>query len=186
MSQRGCKQNQTRPEEVCATAKKTTFLSYQLLEFSGAKDPGNWTLKTLTGSAQGTDTRTMTHGDFGSMKAKAFHISCLLWLCSASGPSGTWYMCLPKRVLWPAWWGFSSSTIVYCAFLSRFNGRAFLQTTFLREILFLGIVDLKSNLVGFVQVLTKEKFTQGGFTEKECKLTFIIPVKAGSGRITWG
>jgi hypothetical protein len=57
---------------------------------SGAKDPGNWTLKTVPGS-QGTDTRTMTQGDFGSMKAKAFHISCLLWLCSASGPSGTWY-----------------------------------------------------------------------------------------------
>jgi hypothetical protein len=71
-------------------------------------------------------------------------------------------------------------------FLSLFSGRAFLQTTFLREILFLGTADLKSNLVGFVQVLTKEKFTLGGFAEKECKLTFIIPVQASSSRITWG
>lgn len=58
----------------------------------GAKDTGNWTLKMVTGVFKvQTDTPTMmAHGDFGSMKAKAFNISCLLWLCSASGPSGTW------------------------------------------------------------------------------------------------
>lgn len=58
----------------------------------GAKDTGNWTLKMVTGVFKvQTDTPTMmAHGDFGSMKAKAFNISCLLWLCCASGPSGTW------------------------------------------------------------------------------------------------